>query len=335
MSGFLIQCCYLNTTMKKYSILFLLVLLLSCAENNSLKRIVETPKPKITTTSLVVLGTIQDAGSPQIACAKSCCAYLFDNPDPNRQIISLGLIDIETNKTYLLEATPDIGGQMKRLTSFGKSANKHVVDGIFITHAHIGHYTGVMFLGKEAMDAWEMPVYVMPKMKNFLTVNSPWDQLVTRNNIVLKELANEMPVQLSQTLQVTPILVPHRDEFSETVGYKIRGPNKTALFIPDIDKWEKWDKNIIDEIAKVDVAFLDATFYSGKEINNRNLSEIPHPFIIESLEKFKDLPGQEKNKINFIHFNHTNPVLQPNSPEGRLVLKQGFNIAKINDVFEL
>lgn len=321
--------------MKSYPFLFLLFVLFSCVENKSPELIVETPKPNITTTSLVVLGTIQDAGSPQIACAKPCCAHLFDNPDATRQIISLGLIDVETDKTYLFEATPDIGRQMKSLISYTKSTNKQVADGIFITHAHIGHYTGMLFLGKEAMDAKEMPVYVMPKMKNFLTTNSPWDQLVTRNNIVLKELANEAPVQLSQALQVTPMLVPHRDEFSETVGYKIKGPNKTALFIPDIDKWEKWDKNIIDEIEKVDYAFLDATFYSGKEMNNRDISEIPHPFIIESVEKFKGLSEQEKNKIIFIHFNHTNPILQPNSKEAQYLLEQGFGIAKRNDVFNL
>ena len=145
-------------------------------------------------------------------------------------------------------------------------------------------------------------------------------------NILITEIQDQKEIKLTKNISVTPVLVPHRDEYSETVGYKIKGPSKECLFIPDIDKWNKWNKSIIEEIKNVDYAFLDATFYSGKEINNRNIKEIPHPFIIESMELFKALPLKEKNKIHFIHFNHTNPVLN-NSPERKEVEKKGFKIA--------
>lgn len=281
----------------------------------------------------MILGVFQDAGSPQISCDKSCCKGLFLHPDPTRMVVSLGLIDAHDQKRYLFEATPDIKIQMKLLT--GSDNQKEVADGIFLTHAHMGHYTGLMHLGKEAMDADQVPVYVMPRMKNFLTNNGPWSQLVKRNNIVLEELDAEETVQISERVRVTPILVPHRDEFSETVGYRIQGPEKSALFIPDIDKWTKWEKNIVDEIRKVDYALLDATFFSGKEIGNRDISEIPHPFIIESLERFKNLEKEERGKVIFIHFNHTNPVIDSNSPEARQVIKQGFRIARMNDIYKL
>lgn len=324
--------------MNKYYIFFLAFFILSCTGRKSSEKASEVKSQtelNINNTSIVILGTIQDAGSPQIGCNKECCINLFENPDNSRQIISLGLIDTKNNKTYLFEATPDIVTQMKMLTKYEKKSDKELADGIFLTHAHIGHYTGLMFLGKEAMDAKNIPVYVMPRMKYFLTNNGPWNQLVTRKNVKLLEMENEKPIQLSESIKVIPILVPHRDEYSETVGYRIKGPNKSALFIPDIDKWDKWNKNIIDEIKQVDYAFLDATFYSGKEINNRDISQIPHPFIIESLEKFKELSGLEKSKIIFIHFNHTNPAINPDSEESNLVIEHGFRIGKINDVFEL
>ena len=221
------------------------------------------------------------------------------------------------------------------ITKYESKSNKESVDGIFLTHAHIGHYSGLMYLGKEAMDAKEIPLYVMPRMKNFLSTNGPWDQLVSRKNIQLQVMENEQVVNLSQSITVTPILVPHRDEYSETVGYRINGPNKSALFIPDIDKWDKWDKNIIDEIKKVDYAFLDAAFYSGKEINNRDVSEIPHPFVIESFETFKNISEIEKSKIVFIHFNHTNPLLNSKSVETQIVIDKGYKIGTIGDVFDL
>ena len=284
---------------------------------------------------LMVLGTVQDAGSPHVACKKACCEDLFKNPDPDRKVVSLGLADLKADKKYLFEATPDLSTQIKSLKNFGKINSKETPDGIFLSHAHIGHYTGLMYLGKEAMNANEVPVYAMPRMKQFLTNNGPWSQLVTNRNILLQEIKNNKEVLLTDHLKVKPIKVPHRDEYSETVGYVISGPNKSALFITDIDKWEKWELNIIDQVKQVDFAFLDATFFDGKEINNRDISEIPHPFIIESMKKFEGLNEEEKNKIIFIHFNHTNPVLDPQSTASETVRKNGFRIARNGDLFEL
>lgn len=307
------------------------LLLLACGEkqhtttntgsNNSLE-------PKVLKTSLILLGTIQDAGSPHIGCKKECCSSLFNSQDNNRKVISLGLFDASTNKKYIFEATPDIATQMKLLKNFGVPSKNELADGIFLTHAHIGHYTGLMYLGKEATNAKQVPVYTMPKMAGFLKNNGPWSQLVSGQNITLKPLKNNRETQLTLDLKVIPFTVPHRDEYSETVGYKIIGPNKSALFIPDIDKWDKWETDIVFEIAKVDYAFLDATFYDGEEINNRDISEIPHPFVIESMVLFGNLSPSEKKKIRFIHFNHTNPLLNTESEQSKEVLKKGFEIAR-------
>ncbi|WP_338732039.1 MBL fold metallo-hydrolase [Mangrovimonas cancribranchiae] len=322
--------------MNKYLIIILTIVATGCSKKSeSQLNLTEKQEHHINNTSIVILGTTQDAGSPQIACKKECCENLFVNSSNYRQVISLGLIDSENHKTYMFEATPDISRQMKMITRYEPKSDKEFVDGIFLTHAHIGHYTGLMYLGKEAMDAKNIPLYVMPRMKGFLANNGPWNQLISRKNVQLQEMKNEQPVSLSKIIEVTPILVPHRDEYSETVGYHIKGPKKSALFIPDIDKWEKWEKNIVDEIQKVDYAFLDAAFYSGKEINNRDISEIPHPFVIESFETFKDLNKNEKQKIIFIHFNHTNPLLNPDSKESQIVIGKGYRVGKINDVFEL
>ncbi|MTI41855.1 MBL fold metallo-hydrolase [Fulvivirga lutimaris] len=317
----------------------LLILLCLCACNPKTEENVSTPKSEtsisISETSLIILGNVQDGGSPHIGCQKDCCKALFKNPDKDRKVVSLGLIDVESQKKYLFEATPDMTEQMKMLKEACSFETSETPDGIFLTHAHIGHYAGLMFLGKEAMNASKAPVYGMPRMKNYLENNGPWSQLVALDNIAIKEITNQDTIDLSAALKVIPFTVPHRDEFSETVGYKIIGPNKSALFIPDIDKWEKWNESIIDQIALVDYAFVDATFFDAAEINNRDISEIPHPFIIESMELFKDLSEQEKAKVHFIHFNHTNPALDTESEQTKLILSNGFNIARIHDVITL
>ncbi|WP_297760259.1 MBL fold metallo-hydrolase [uncultured Muriicola sp.] len=312
--------------------------LFSCKDiPNSLSDVSENKKsaPIGSSVKLVILGTVQDAGSPQIACEKDCCKDLQKYPDNTRNVVALGLVDGVHKKSYLIEATPNIGLQLNHLNELASFPSKPLPDGVFLTHAHIGHYTGLMYFGKESLNSEKLPVFVMPQMSSFLTQNGPWGQLVSNDNIVLKALEANKGIKLSSSLTVTPFLVPHRDEYSETVGFLIEGPDKKVLFIPDIDKWARWEKSIVRAISEVDYAFIDATFYDEKEINNRDISEIPHPFVIESMALFNDLTSAEKGKIYFTHFNHTNPLLTPESEEYKDVVSKGFHVASFLEEFEL
>lgn len=308
-------------------VFLIFLLLLSCKENSN----DNVEKSKKSELKILVLGTAQDAGSPHIACTKECCSELFSSGE-KREVVSLALIDLSDSSYFIFDASPDLPSQLKHV-SMHYPIMGEFPDGVFLTHAHIGHYTGLMYFGREASGADNIPVYAMPKMKEFLTNNGPWSQLVSLANIKLKPLAANDTLKLNPRIKVIPLLVPHRDEFSETVGYKIITSEKSYLFIPDIDKWEKWELDISSEVKSVDYAFLDATFFDGEEINNRDLSEIPHPFVIESMEKFKGLSIEEKSKIVFIHLNHTNPLLNPDSEETKMVLEAGFKIARLGDEY--
>ena len=275
--------------------------------------------------SVKILGVVQDGGLPHLGNNKTCC----ENIQQNKYVTSIMLINNENNESYLFDASPDINEQL----NFMGDRIKTDLKGIFLTHAHIGHYTGLMYFGREALNSKSINVYAMPRMKRFLEDNGPWSQLVSLKNILIKEINNNSKLSVDPHIIIQPIEVPHRAEFSETVGYIIHGPNKKLLFITDIDKWYLWDKSIIDEIKKVDYALLDATFYDEKEINYRDISEIPHPFVIESLELFKNLKLKEKRKIYFIHLNHTNPLLNSDSEEYKNVVSKGFNVA--NEGLEL
>ena len=294
----------------------------------------QAPPPEAPGAFMIVLGNLQDGGSPHAGCKRECCRDFFDQPANDRRVVSLGVYDRTAKQTFLFEATPDMPSQMKMLKTFASDSVGEAPGGIFISHAHIGHYAGLMHLGKEAMDARGVKVYTMPRMKNYLENNGPWSQLVNRKNIALQELNDGVPVKAG-SIEVTPVLVPHRDEFSETVGYRIRGNKKTALFIPDIDKWEKWDKDIVQEISQVDYAFLDATFYDATELPGRKMEEIPHPFVVESMAKFDTLPARERSKIYFIHLNHTNPAILPDSPASQEIQRRGYHVARFGDILEL
>ena len=280
---------------------------------------------------VMVLGIAQDAGYPQVNCKMKCCEKAWRNVALHKMATSLAIIDPTSNQQWVIDATPDIKFQLRLLETQTKI---NPLDGIFITHAHIGHYAGLMQLGREVIGTKNMPVYVMKKMKSFIKRNAPWNQLIKIKNILLKDLENKQAIQLNKRIKITPFLVPHRDEYSETVGYRIETKKKTLIYIPDIDKWHDWDTDISNLITNVDYALLDGTFYQDGELE-RDMSEIPHPFVKETMALFSKHSKEDKQKIYFIHLNHTNPLLIDGSVEQKEVVRLGFNIAKQGNVIEL
>ncbi len=275
---------------------------------------------------IYVLGNVQDAGLPHIGCQHKFCKEKFSEFE-EYFTTSIAVVDPVEKKYILFEASPDIPYQLNYLEK--KIFNEFLLpESIFITHAHIGHYTGLMYFGREALGAKNLLIKVLPKMSNFLKTNGPWSQLVDINNIKIQNLSFGSKTNELRNITVTPIQVPHRDEYSETAGFIIEGRSKKALFIPDIDKWEKWDKNLKQLVYDFDYLLLDATFYDSKEIN-RDISEIPHPLVTETINLLDDLSLEHKNKVYFIHMNHTNLMLDPSSELTKLVINKGFNITRL------
>jgi pyrroloquinoline quinone biosynthesis protein B len=260
---------------------------------------------------LVVLGIAQDAGIPQLNCQQPLCVSIRAGKRRAERVSSLGLVDRTSGRAFLFDATPDFNAQIHALTG-GRPP-----DGIFLTHAHIGHYTGLMYLGRESINARAVPVYATDKMLEFLDTNGPWSQLVALGNIERRLVECDRALTIADSVRVTAFRVPHRDEFSDTVGYRIEGPRKSAIFIPDIDRWEKWERSIRDVANSVDLAFLDGTFALPTEVN-RNIEEIPHPMMGRTRELLKGT----KAKLWFIHINHTNAEIDAED-----VVREGMRFA--------
>lgn len=229
---------------------------------------------------------------------------------------SLGLIDALSGKRFLIDATPDFESQVASLGG--------MPDGILLTHAHVGHYLGLAELGREVVNARAMPVYCTPSMARFLRENGPWRRLVEAKNITLREVEPGAEFDLTASLRATAVRVPHRDEDSDTVAWIIAGPSKKLLWLPDIDKWEKWDRPIEDVVRTVDYAFLDGTFFSADEIPGRSIAEIPHPLVPETISRLSSL--KNTSRIFFVHLNHTNRLLWDRGEIGRLSAA-GFGLA--------
>lgn len=284
---------------------------------------------------LIVLGIAQDGGVPQAGSQEHPG---WADPRFRRRVASLGLVDRASGQRWMIDATPDFREQLRTLDDMAPVEGTPGLSGIFLTHAHMGHYAGLMHLGHESMGARGVVVHVMPRMQVYLRSNGPWSQLVERGNIVLQTLEEGVPARLTGRLTVTPFTVPHRQEYSEVVGFRIDGPKRSVVYVPDIDSWTEWDtagRRLEDLIASVDVAYVDGTFYADGEIPGRDMSGFPHPFITVSMERLRALPPQERARVRFIHLNHTNPALWSDTKARRKVEELGFRVAEEGEQIDL
>ena len=285
---------------------------------------------------LVSLGTAQDGGVPQAGCWCPTCRLARRAPRRAARLPAcLGLIDSGGGVAFLVDATPDFPEQLERLQ--GSPRPQPRLSGVILTHAHIGHYAGLMYLGREVMGARGLPVWCTPDMAGFLRENAPWSQLVRLGNVDLRpEVMPGRPFSPSARLTLTAFPVPHRNEFADTVAYRLDGPTGRALYVPDIDRWDLWSRSVAAEVSQVDLAILDGTFYSVEELTSRGRDpkEVPHPPITETMDRLQTAV-EVGAQVFFTHLNHTNPVLRKDSPERAAVENRGFHILDEGAVFRL
>lgn len=277
---------------------------------------------------VVVLGVAQDGGHPHPGCRRPCCASAWADPRRAHRVCSLAVVDPRTGRRWLLDASPDLGAQLHTLGEGG-------LDGVFLTHAHLGHYLGLAWLGREAMGVSGVPVWAMPRMASFLRDNGPWSQLLHLGNVELRGLVEGEPVVLADDLRVTPLLVPHRAEYSETVGFVVQGPRRRLLYLPDLDSWARAPVPLTELCASMDLLFVDATFHSPAELPGARLAEVPHPFVLDTLERLSPLPASLRARVRLLHLNHTNPLLDPGSAASAEVAAAGVGVAQEGQVVPL
>ncbi len=285
-----------------------------------------------------VLGTAQDGGFPHVACDCSRCQRARREPGARRRIASLALV-VPNTGIYLIDATPDLREQLDALADVRNlepgRVDRSPVDGVLLTHAHIGHYLGLAFFGFEAVHTHDLPAFCTPRMAAFLRTNGPWDQLVRLGNVALREVAPGESLPLAAGIRVTPIRVPHRDEYSDTVGYRIEGPSRRLLYVPDTDSWRAWDRPPTEVLADMDIALLDGTFFSLDELPGRDVATIGHPLIRDTMDLLGERVTSGHLEVFFTHLNHSNPALEPESAARAEIERRGFHVLADGQEFQL
>jgi pyrroloquinoline quinone biosynthesis protein B len=274
-----------------------------------------------------LLGTAQDAGLPQAGCYCPNCVDARSGRLPRGFAASLALIDHKSKASWIVDATPDFREQFHM---FHEHAPDCELKGILLTHGHVGHYAGLLHLRREAMNTNKLNVYATPSLCSFLASNGPWGQLVKLGNITLNEIYPGQRLKLSSGLFIEPITVPHRAEYTDTVAFLVKGNSKTIFYCPDIDSWDAWVQNLPQFLESVDVALLDGTFFSREELADRNIEEIPHPLVRDTVAKIKGTPCS----VFFIHLNHSNPLNRDGAAREWL-RSQGMSVAGLGASWEL
>lgn len=275
----------------------------------------------------ILLGTAQDGGVPQVGCSCPNCTAAHHDPTRRQLVACLGLVDRGAGQAWLIDATPDLPEQVHTLQ---ERAPGFPLGGILLTHAHVGHYAGLIYLGREAWNTAGLPLYVSPRTAAFLRQNAPWSQLVQMGNVDLRLLTPGGEVSLTPRLHVTPVTVPHRAEFTDTLAYLVRGPARRLFYCPDIDAWERWEHDLRAFVAGVDVALLDATFCSAAELPGRDLSQVPHPLAADTARRLAGVACD----VRLIHLNHSNPLLQAGRRSAELAA-QGLAVGVVGERWEL
>jgi pyrroloquinoline quinone biosynthesis protein B len=288
----------------------------------------------------LVLGSVQDGGFPQAGCYTPRCdaGRALVSAGHGRFVSSLALVEPRAERFYLVDATPDITRQLDLITEPAfrrRAAERRPFDGIFLTHAHIGHYAGLAMLGREGLGILETPVYCTQAMAGFLASNYPWRFLVDQGHIALRPLALDAWHRIDAFLEVQLWQVPHRNEIADTVAFVFRGPDASLLFLPDINAWSMWGRDAAEAVASVDVALVDGTFWSLDELPGRTIDEVPHPLMLQTMDLLQGVADRRRTRVVLTHLNNTNPALDDGGPQQAEIVRRGFGLAREGMRFEL
>jgi pyrroloquinoline quinone biosynthesis protein B len=226
----------------------------------------------------------------------------------------------------LLDATPDLRQQSQNLLASDRypKDRETFLDGVFVTHAHMGHYGGLIHFGKEAAASDHLPLFGTERFIEFINRNEPWAAL-TRNGHLDPITIDGTTATIDEAVSIEAIPVPHRDEFSDTVALSVTVNERAwLLYLPDIDDWDDWD-GAETEISRHDIALLDATFSSLDELPGRDMAAIGHPLVTSTVDRFRHLTTE--THIILTHINHSNPLGDPTSPITQQATVAGFTVA--------
>ena len=276
---------------------------------------------------VVILGSAQDGGVPHAGCVCANCRAARTHPELRRRPACLGIRS--GDEWLMVDATSAFEEQLHMLWARRPASAGHVAERyrppetLIVTHAHTGHYTGLWQLDKSVLAAPNVAVLAPPQTAALLRSNEPWAAMSRDGYITIEDMDWGRACEPIDGVALTPIQAPHRSEWpTDTAALLVESVQRRVLYLPDIDFWDEWDRDVVETVASVDVAILDGSFWDAP-----TSPDVPHPPIRETMDRLQSVADDGGTRIIFTHLNHSNPAVNPDSPERRELEERGFEVA--------
>lgn len=300
-----------------------------------------------------VLGSSAGGGFPQWNCSCSNCLRQREGTlkAPSRTQSSIAVSnDGEPGKWLLLNASPDLATQLSDWPQAHPkgSVRGSPICGVALIDSQIDHCAGLLSL----RESKELKLYcthaAYEDLDNhfaILKVLEPYCKI--RHYSVEEDLpwfangVSELAMRAIFVSGKSPPYSPHREH--PTAGSNIaleitdERTGKKLLYAPGV---EIVDDKLSGAMANVDCIMIDGTFWTDDEMDRHGISqkrakEMGHLSLSEKggmLDQLKQYPNARRI---FIHINNTNPILDPQSEERKLVESLGIEVAYDGMEFEV
>jgi pyrroloquinoline quinone biosynthesis protein B len=258
-------------------------------------------------------------------------------------------VSADGRRWWLLNVSPDIRQQILAFPPLGPAEGVRRGQGIVgcvLTDAEIDHTTGLLFLREGSSFA----VLATPLVRRWLSQQFPVEPLLAcfaRPAWMTLPLDQPRPLPGDDALMLQAFEVePHIPRFApgrlesaagSVVGLRLTDTRTggTLVYAPCVGALgERLRQGSVD----ADVVFLDGTFWSDDEpihagIGTRSARDMGHlPVRGGSLDWLSGLPA--KHRV-YVHINNTNPMLNEQGPEFRLVRDCGVRVGVDRDMFSV
>ena len=241
-------------------------------------------------------------------------------------------------------ASPDIRTQLAQTPAlYPRALRQTPISAVVLTNGDIDHVAGLLTLReKTAFD-----VYATDDIRGALDQNPmmnvldptlvKWHRLVLNNQVTIAGLEIDIlavPGKVPLYLEGEEVVTDAVGE--TTIGLMVRAGSSQLAYIPGC---AALPDDLVEQLSDADLLLFDGTVWENTEMpdmgagtkTGRRMGHLPMSGPDGSLARLKNVKGRKA----YIHINNTNPVLQPDSAERRVVAEAGWDVCADGMEFEL
>ena len=298
---------------------------------------------------LKVLGSAAGGGYPQWNCNCPMCNGVRTgsiNAQPRTQ--SSIAVTSDGLDWVLFNASPDILTQIKDcgVLQPARSLRDTGIASIVLLDAQIDHTTGLLMLRENSQP---LNIFCTAPVKEDLSTGNPlfkvlahyctvnWhDVALDIGEMTIEGAAGVSFKPLSLTSNAPPYS-PHRDKpvAGDTIGMMMTDSQsgKSLFYAPGLGEMEP---HVWESMQAADVVLVDGTMWTDDEMISRGASKktarsmghLPQSGSGGMIEWLDKLPKTTRKVL--IHINNTNPILDEESAERKLLTEHGIEVAMDN-----